>query len=84
MKEDHGLVRGITTTLVDGATMFFFGAWDYHVFFFCACGCHDFSWCVGLRQLLFGVWGCHNLTFVGVWNYPDFCSMRGITTALCV
>ena len=24
MKEDHGLVRGITTTLVDGATMFFF------------------------------------------------------------
>ena len=34
MKEDHGLVRGITTTLVDGATMFFFGAWDYHVFFF--------------------------------------------------
>jgi hypothetical protein len=26
------LVCGITTTLVNGATIFFVGAWDYHVF----------------------------------------------------
>ena len=82
MKEDHGLVCGITTTLVDGATMFFFGAWDYHVFFFLCvwmprlflvCGITTtLVWCVGLPQLDF-CW-CVELPrlLFDAWDYHGF------------
>ena len=89
MKEDHGLVRGITTTLVDGATMFFVGAWDYTSFVWCVwlprlllvCGITtSFVWCVGLSRLLL-VCGI-TMTFVWCMGLPRLYACE-FTTTLC-
>ena len=48
------LMRGITTALVNGAIMFFVGAWDYHVF--CLV-------CV-VATTFVGVWDYHNFCLV--------------------
>ncbi len=52
-------MRGITTTLVNGATMFFVGAWDYHVFCLMRV----------VAMAFVGVWDCHNSSLVhGVYH----------------